>query len=326
MTIAGADYSFSHPDVAALKAAGISFACRYLSTDPSKNLTAVELASLHGAGIAVVLNWETTAQMALRGYQGGLSDAKAARAQATALGAPASVPIYYSVDFADSAAQIPVVLDYLHGAADAEGSKDKVGVYGGYATAAAAHSAGFNYLWQTYAWSGTPTQWLAAARIRQTRNDQSIGGASVDLDEAMFADYGQWSAPAPPSVSPPVLREGSSGTWDGILQRSLMLAGQLPGPVDSRFGTRTLAALLSFQRSRGLTPDGIAGPLTWAALQERTRAVQAALAAHGTSPGAIDAVAGPETSAALVRFQQAHGLAADAVAGPRTSAALGIAP
>jgi murein L,D-transpeptidase YcbB/YkuD len=325
MTIAGADYAFTHPDTSSLRAAGIGFVCRYLSTDPSKNLTGTELSALHSAGISVVLNWETTAQMALRGYQGGLSDARTARAQAQALGAPSSTPIYYSVDFDATLAQISTVLDYLHGAADAEGSKDLVGVYGGYDTVAATINAGFKYAWQTFAWSGTPTRWHDLASIRQTEVDQWIGGVQVDLDEAMFDGYGQWPASAtPPQPSNlPVLREGASGPAVLLLQRSVMLAGEAPGATDSSFGPRTLAALRGFQSGHGLAVDGICGPLTWAALIARTKIVQTALDNHGARL-AVDGIAGPLTMNALTHFQMTRGLVADGIVGPHTSAALGI--
>lgn len=36
--------------------------------------------------------------------------------------------------------------------------------------------------------------------------------------------------------------------------------------VDGRFGYGTQAAVIKFQRSRGLTPDGYVGPKTWRAL------------------------------------------------------------
>jgi peptidoglycan hydrolase-like protein with peptidoglycan-binding domain len=36
--------------------------------------------------------------------------------------------------------------------------------------------------------------------------------------------------------------------------------------MDGIFGAKTLAAVRAFQRSRGLTVDGVVGPLTWGAL------------------------------------------------------------
>ncbi|MBI4549667.1 MAG: peptidoglycan-binding protein [Candidatus Omnitrophica bacterium] len=51
------------------------------------------------------------------------------------------------------------------------------------------------------------------------------------------------------------------------LQRALWRAGFRPGRVDGIFGSQTLRAVKSFQRSKGLTPDGIVGSRTWAKLR-----------------------------------------------------------
>jgi hypothetical protein len=45
--------------------------------------------------------------------------------------------------------------------------------------------------WQTYAWSHG--HWDPRAQLQQYRNDQFIGGVSVDFDRAVAADFGQWS-------------------------------------------------------------------------------------------------------------------------------------
>lgn len=50
------------------------------------------------------------------------------------------------------------------------------------------------------------------------------------------------------------------------LQRRLAALGFDPGPLDGVQGRRTAAALKAFQAKAGLVPDGIAGPLTRAAL------------------------------------------------------------
>lgn len=64
-----------------------------------------------------------------------------------------------------------------------------------------------------------------------------------------------------------VLRRGVQGSLVERLQRLLADAGFNPGAIDGRFGPATEAALIAFQRSRGLLADGVAGPLTWASLE-----------------------------------------------------------
>ena len=58
----------------------------------------------------------------------------------------------------------------------------------------------------------------------------------------------------------PVLRRGSRGAEVKILQTHLGIAS------DGAFGPGTENAVRAFQRSRGLTPDGIVGAQTWGAL------------------------------------------------------------
>lgn len=70
----------------------------------------------------------------------------------------------------------------------------------------------------------------------------------------------------PPSQNCPVLRMGSSGASVRELQTLLRNAGFDPGPIDGIFGSRTQSAVIAFQRSRGLTPDGVVGTATWTAL------------------------------------------------------------
>ena len=56
--------------------------------------------------------------------------------------------------------------------------------------------------------------------------------------------------------------------WDvAALQFALAWHGFPSGSFDGHFGSRTQAALLGFQRWAGITPDGVAGPGTIAALR-----------------------------------------------------------
>lgn len=51
------------------------------------------------------------------------------------------------------------------------------------------------------------------------------------------------------------------------VQLSLRRLGYPPGPIDGLFGPLTARAVLAFQRSHGLQPDGVVGPLTLHALR-----------------------------------------------------------
>jgi N-acetyl-anhydromuramyl-L-alanine amidase AmpD len=76
--------------------------------------------------------------------------------------------------------------------------------------------------------------------------------------------------PAPPlKADPPTLRLGSTGWRVKRLQRLLEQHGLYPGParLDGGFGEITDVALKAFQELSGLERDGIAGPLTWHALE-----------------------------------------------------------
>src|SRR4051794_37943688 len=120
------------------------------------------------------------------------------------------------------------------------------------------------------------------------------------------------------------------------LQRRLHAAGVEPGPVDGRFGPLTESAVRRFQSARGLVVDGIVGPRTGLALRApvalargaggnaphgsgRVRALQRKLRALGAHPGPVDGRFGPQTEAAVRRFQHARGLAADGIVGAQTA-------
>lgn len=54
------------------------------------------------------------------------------------------------------------------------------------------------------------------------------------------------------------------------LQEALAAAGCNPGKIDGKMGKQTIEAIRQFQRSYGLTVDGICGKNTWAWLQNVT--------------------------------------------------------
>ncbi|NCB63056.1 MAG: spore cortex-lytic enzyme [Clostridia bacterium] len=61
-------------------------------------------------------------------------------------------------------------------------------------------------------------------------------------------------------------RQGSSGEAVRTVQDKLKRWGYFDGAVDGIYGSQTAAAVKSFQRKNGLTPDGVAGEATLKAL------------------------------------------------------------
>src|SRR5574343_221500 len=193
----GVDYSFARPGGAALRAAGKSFAVRYVpyQGDGGKGLKADELADLQANGIAVALVWETTAGRMLDGYGAGVTDGTVALASAALLGFPKDRPIYFACDTDTTADQLTSVRKYLDGAASVLG-RARVGIYGEYDVIDHCLGTGAaTWFWQTYAWSGGRLHPMA--HLYQYQNDQTINGAAVDFDRALVADFGQWGGEVP---------------------------------------------------------------------------------------------------------------------------------
>ena len=76
------------------------------------------------------------------------------------------------------------------------------------------------------------------------------------------------AVPAPEPAEPErrTLRTNCRGEDVKQLQEKLTELGYNPGTADGIFGSRTCAAVKSFQADRGLAADGVVGPLTRAAL------------------------------------------------------------
>ena len=73
-----------------------------------------------------------------------------------------------------------------------------------------------------------------------------------------------------PSTDKPTIRRGSKGEYVTLCQTKLLALGYDLGSygADGSFGAKTVEAVKKFQKDRGLTADGIVGPMTWAELDK----------------------------------------------------------
>jgi hypothetical protein len=216
--ISGCDYSFARPSPASLVSLGYKFAARYVSGDPGggKDLSSAEASALTGAGLDIVLVWETSGTDATNGYNQGVSDATGAKSEAASVGQPATRPIYFAVDFDANSADASSINAYFQGVASVLGLS-RTGVYGGYYIVNELFTAGLiTFGWQTYAWSGGA--WDSRAQVRQTQN--GVDGDQLDDDEGVAADFGQWGPGAPGTAPRGYLDTATCttvGGWDQYL-------------------------------------------------------------------------------------------------------------
>jgi lipoprotein-anchoring transpeptidase ErfK/SrfK len=105
-----------------------------------------------------------------------------------------------------------------------------------------------------------------AAGASRAGGDQPADSATASDAGADGADGGR-PLPGGPSPTYPVLHPGDAGAAVALLQVELTNREFSSGPVDGRFGPLLEAALIDFERSADLPPDGVAGPDVWRALE-----------------------------------------------------------
>jgi hypothetical protein len=267
-TAVGVDYSWARPSPAHLRSEGYSFAARYLSYEPSKNISAGEVQALKAAGMDVVVVWENGANDALDGYQTGVKHAQAAVAQAAAAGMPAGRPIYFACDFDAQPSQQAAIDAYMDGAASVIG-RGRVGAYGGYSLIKRLFDGGkITWGWQTYAWSYG--QWDGRAQVRQVQN--GIEGGSCDKDEATAVDFGQWGATgggagggAAPGLVQIAFQANTTDLWTvGDAGNKDWKLGMMPGTSPSITALSGGGFEVAFQANTGdLWTVGDAGNTDW---------------------------------------------------------------
>lgn len=89
-------------------------------------------------------------------------------------------------------------------------------------------------------------------RLQQECNNQGFSKQTVD------------GIPGPATLAGcPLMRKGASGNITKLLQEKLVKLGYSTNGVDGIFGSGTHSAVREFQKTRGLSVDGIVGQNTW---------------------------------------------------------------
>lgn len=193
MTLTGVDYSAGPLTAAQVKAAGMAFVCRYVSSPgESKNLRPSEVADYLGNGVGLVVVYEEhPVTRPLGGFAEGVADARSADAQVGALGLP-GCPVYFAVDFDAVPSQLPVIDSYIDGVVSVLGFA-RTGAYGSNRTITHLLDGGrIRYGWAAAAWGGTVD---SRAHLYQTGGG-IIDGVPVDVDHTVSSDtnYGQYQS------------------------------------------------------------------------------------------------------------------------------------
>ncbi|MEC4895114.1 MAG: peptidoglycan-binding protein [Oscillatoria sp. PMC 1051.18] len=190
----------------------------------------------------------------------------------------------------------------------------------------------------------------AVIRFQKDRGLTPDGIVGPQTELALGSATTQAVAPSPPNAVQ-ILKIGDRGAQIQTLQTRLTQAGFYNGEINGVFDAQTDAAVRRFQQAKGLTVDGLVGPLTIGALPQlavgggndrpsqasqpsqlsllragtqgtMVAEVQRNLQSLGYFRGQISGNFDIDTEEAVTRFQQDRGLRPDGVVGNNTFQAL----
>ena len=125
--------------------------------------------------------------------------------------------------------------------------------------------------------SGTKAAVKAYQKSRGLTADGKAGNITLSLlysEVDSGASSGSSSSEEATSTNPNTLKYGSSGSRVKELQNNLKKLGYSVGTVDGKFGAATKRAVIAFQSTNGLTPDGLAGAQTLAMITAKVQALE----------------------------------------------------
>lgn len=195
-----------------IKSAGYDGVVNYVSESrpganfEAKPLTRAYADALRAAGLHIVSNfqygkpgWPTPSDFT-RGRDGGVADAQTALQLHAAAGGASSAPIFFSIDDnIDLNTWNSIAVDWFRGINSVMGVA-RTGIYGhaqacGWAirdgVIGNSSTPGHRWAWQTRSWSNGERE-PAAVLYQGIINGPVLGGISVDVDDVLAPDFGQW--------------------------------------------------------------------------------------------------------------------------------------
>jgi hypothetical protein len=168
--------------------------------------------------------------------------------------------------------------------------------------------------------SGSADIKLADIKLANTNRNSINHASSIALKPTPpeTLPSAEWAGTTAHPAGQPLLRSGSQGQAVSRLQTRLNQLGHRAGAVDGFYGQQTQAAVMQFQRSRGLQVDGVVGDKTWAMLFAPSRSPQPAQPPQSTHntlhPDAVQNTpspvpdSSPQHSTAILRIPAAADL------------------
>ncbi|MFB2923756.1 MULTISPECIES: peptidoglycan-binding domain-containing protein [Aerosakkonema] len=163
--------------------------------------------------------------------------------------------------------------------------------------------------------SGLKVDGIVGKRTWSTLVDGDKQTANQPFDNSPFTNESGVGQPTGQPITAPVLRQGDKGETVKDLQDRLRDLGYFKSRSTGAFGSVTKAAVIRFQRDKGLRPDGIVDKKTQAALETSDSAsnldvseLQERLKEKGFYQGPIDGNFNAQTRSAVKAAQRAYGI------------------
>ncbi|RJP29158.1 MAG: peptidoglycan-binding protein [Candidatus Omnitrophota bacterium] len=94
----------------------------------------------------------------------------------------------------------------------------------------------------------------------------SSGSSQGSYQQGVYDYDNSWSVGSYEKSASKTDRDSNVQLTSKQIQRALQNAGYYKGPIDGKIGPKTKAAIIEFQKAKGLKADGIVGKKTSAAL------------------------------------------------------------